>query len=84
VYFWKNNKGAGENQMPKKVALVDFRKCRPQACADGVCVAVRLCPSRLIQQEEPFSVPMTEPFACRACGECTRACPQQAINIVSQ
>jgi translation initiation factor RLI1 len=69
--------------MSKKVALVDFQLCRPGACADGVCAAVQVCPSRLLKQEEPYSPPITEPFACRACGECTRACPLKAIKIVS-
>jgi translation initiation factor RLI1 len=70
--------------MSKKVALVDFRRCHPESCDHGVCVAVPACPSKLLKQEEPYSPPMTEPFACRACGECTRACPRQAIKIVSQ
>jgi translation initiation factor RLI1 len=70
--------------MSKKVALVDFQRCRPETCDHGVCVAMTVCPSRLLRQEEPYSPPMTEPFACRACGECARTCPRQAIKIVSQ
>jgi translation initiation factor RLI1 len=69
--------------MSKKVALVDFHRCRPEACERGVCLAALACPSHLLKQEEPFAIPMTEPFACRACGDCTRACPYQAIKIVS-
>ncbi len=69
--------------MSRKVALIDFKKCRPGQCENGVCVAALACSSKLLKQEEPFSIPMTEPFACRACGDCTRACPLKAINIVS-
>jgi ferredoxin len=69
--------------MSRKVALIDFQKCRPEVYADGICAAAQVCPSRLIQQENPYSVPMTDPFACRACGECARSCPQKAIVIIS-
>jgi translation initiation factor RLI1 len=69
--------------MLKKMALLDFSKCKPEACADGVCAAAQVCPSKLLRQEAPFSVPLPEPSACRACGECVRACPQKALQIVS-
>ena len=69
--------------MSRKVALIDFQKCAPGNCENGICAAALACPSRLLKQEEAYSVPMTEPFACRACGDCTRACPLKAIQIVS-
>jgi ferredoxin len=37
-----------------------------------------------MQQEKPGEPPMTDPFACRACGDCMRACPNKAIKIVAQ
>ena len=69
--------------MAIKTALLDFNKCHPERCPEGVCPAVALCPSKLLRQEAPFSIPMPEPFGCRACGECVRACPERAISIVS-
>jgi len=69
-------------QMTKKMALLDFAKCRPESCDGGVCAAAQACPSRLMKQEAPYEAPMPEPFACRACGDCVRACPQQAIRII--
>ena len=69
--------------MTKKMALLDFNRCRPESCEGGVCAAARACPSRLMKQEEPYTPPMPEPFACRACGDCARACPQKAIQIIS-
>jgi translation initiation factor RLI1 len=69
--------------MPKKMALLDFNKCTPDSCDGGICAAARACPSRLMKQEAPYTVPMPEPFACRACGDCVRACPQKAIRIIS-
>jgi len=69
--------------MLRKMALLDFSKCRPEDCVDGVCAASKVCPSRLLNQEQPYTAPLPEPSACRACGECVRACPQKAIRIVS-
>lgn len=69
--------------MGRKTALLDYTKCAPGECDGGVCAAAQACPSRLLRQEEPYSVPMAEPSFCRACGECVRACPRKAIEIVS-
>jgi heterodisulfide reductase subunit A-like polyferredoxin len=54
-----------------------------EVCASGICAAAQACPSKLLRQEVPYSVPLPEPSACRACGECVRACPQKAVQIVS-
>jgi translation initiation factor RLI1 len=69
--------------MARKAALLDYNKCVPGECDGGVCAAAQACPSRLLKQEEPYVVPMTEPSFCRTCGDCVRACPMQAIKIVS-
>jgi translation initiation factor RLI1 len=70
-------------QMARKLALLDYNKCQPEKCENGICTAVLACPSKLLKQGVPYTVPEPEPFACRACGDCTRACPQKAIRIVS-
>jgi NAD-dependent dihydropyrimidine dehydrogenase PreA subunit len=70
--------------MARKTALLDYSLCRPSECDEaGVCRLVEVCPSKLIKQEKPGFPPMTEPFSCRACGECVRACPLNTIKIVS-
>jgi Fe-S-cluster-containing hydrogenase component 2 len=69
--------------MSRKTALLNFSKCSPASCQDGVCAAALVCPSKLLKQDSPYAVPEPEPAACRACGECVRACPQKAIQIVS-
>lgn len=70
-------------QIMRKMMLLDFEKCRPDMCRDGVCAAVLVCPLKLLRQESPYTVPLPEPSACRACGDCARACPQKAIRIVN-
>ena len=67
----------------RKMALLDFEKCHPEECKGGVCAASQACPLKLLQQETPFTIPVPEPSACRACGDCVRACPQKAIQLVS-
>lgn len=68
--------------MPVKMALVQFDKCRPGMCENGVCPAVKACPRKLIRQEEPYDIPMMNPSFCKGCGDCASACPQKAIKVM--
>jgi translation initiation factor RLI1 len=68
--------------MPSKMALVDYKKCHPEKCDSGVCAAVLACSQKLLKQEAPYDIPMTDPFLCKGCGDCVRACPLKAIEIV--
>ena len=70
--------------MPGKMALVDFNKCRPEECDNGVCAAALACTRKLLVQEAPYEAPMPNPALCRACGDCVRACPAKAIQIIKQ
>ena len=69
--------------MPKPKAYVDYNKCNPELCPDGICLAAEACKRRLLIQEVPYDIPMTSPFLCRACGDCVRACPLKAIQVVN-
>ncbi len=60
--------------MPGKMALVDYGKCRPERCDSGICAAVLACSPKLLKQEAPYEIPMTDPFLCRGGGDCVRAC----------
>jgi len=68
--------------MPGKTALINFGKCQPDKCGDGTCAAAAVCKYKLIKQDKPGEIPMTDPFICRGCGDCARACPLKAIEIV--
>ena len=69
--------------MPGKIALIDFNKCNPQICNSGICLAVQACTHNMLKQEAPSEIPMPDPFLCRGCGDCVRACPLDAIKIVN-
>jgi translation initiation factor RLI1 len=67
--------------MPGKIALVQFDKCYPLVCPEKTCAAMLACPRKLIKQECPGEIPMFSPNSCTGCGECVRACPQNAVRI---
>ena len=68
--------------MPGKMALVDYNRCCPELCQDGICLAAQACTRKMLRQEAPFETPMPDPFMCKGCADCARACPQKAITIV--
>ena len=68
--------------MPGKMALVNYNQCRPEQCDNGVCAAALACPRKLLKQEAPYETPMPDPALCQACGDCVRACPRQAVQII--
>jgi translation initiation factor RLI1 len=72
----------GRKCMPKKMALVDYKKCHPEKQHSGFYAAALACSHGLLRQEAPFEIPMTDPFLCQGYGDCVRACPFKAISIV--
>ena len=68
--------------MPSKMALINYNKCRPGDCADGICPAVKACEKKLLIQEAPGEPPMPDPSLCKGCGDCVRACPSGAIEVI--
>ncbi len=67
--------------MAGKMALVQFDKCDPSKCKDGVCAAMQACKHKLIKQEKAAEIPMFSPGSCTGCGDCVRACLQKAVQV---
>jgi len=68
--------------MPTKSAIVSYDQCCPEECNEGICPAVAVCPRKLIKQEEPYDVPIFYTSGCTGCGDCVRACPRKAIQVI--
>ena len=65
-------RSGGEGE-PVPILKTDNRK---------ICVAALACPRKLLKQEQPGEIPMTDPSICQGCADCARACPLKAIQIV--
>ena len=68
--------------MPKKTAVVDYAKCIPESCDQGICLAVLACPNKVLRQEAPYEMPDPNPSMCIGCGLCVEACPEKAIRMM--
>jgi translation initiation factor RLI1 len=66
----------------RKTALVDYNLCRAEEC--GTCAAAAACNRKLLVQEVVSAPPMADPYICRGCGDCVRACPLKAVVVSSQ
>lgn len=68
--------------MPKQVAMVDYRKCQPEKCDEGICLAVLACPNKILKQEAPHEMPNPNPAMCVGCGMCAQACRFKAVQVM--
>lgn len=68
--------------MPKPRAIVDYRRCHPESCDEGICLAASACPNGVLHQEAPREMPDLNPGPCVGCGVCAQACPHKAIQMM--
>lgn len=69
--------------MPYPRAVINYQKCQPDKCSNGVCAAAEICPQKVLKQEAPYELPMARPSKfCKGCAKCNQACPAKAISIV--
>ncbi|MBM4447164.1 MAG: hypothetical protein FJ023_07420 [Chloroflexi bacterium] len=70
--------------MTHPVAVVDYERCKPEKCGDGICTAATECPNKVLRQEAAHEYPFSHPSRfCRGCAKCAQACPAGAIQIRS-
>lgn len=68
--------------MPKQIAMIDYGKCQPEKCDQGICLAVLACPNKVLKQEAAYEMPDPSPSMCVGCGLCAQACPLKAIRVM--
>ena len=69
--------------MPKKIAYVEYGKCHPEKCDQGICLAALECEYKSLIQRSPYEAPETNPAKwCRSCAKCVQACPLKAIRML--
>jgi translation initiation factor RLI1 len=69
--------------MSKRFAMIDYESCHPERCDKGVCAALSACshPDEILVQEAPGDYPYVMQDLCLGCGDCSRACPLEAIRM---
>ncbi len=65
--------------MPKPKAYVNYNKCNPHLCPNGICLAAGECELGILFQDEPYEPPETTSSPCKGCFKCLIACPARAI-----
>ena len=67
---------------PKVKITIDYKRCDPKRCDQGVCVAFLDCPTKLIRQIELYDYPYPVAGFCQECGKCSEACLLRAISML--
>jgi translation initiation factor RLI1 len=67
--------------MPKPRALLDYRKCHPEKCEKGICLAASACLNGVLSQKALHEMPDLSPAMCVGCGICAQACPFKAVRM---
>jgi len=68
----------------KQRVAVDYKRCHPESCVEGVCLIVGECPRKLFKQEEPYDPPFVIFGFCEDCGRCIEMCPHEAVYPLEQ
>ena len=69
--------------MPKRPPTIDYTRCHPEKCDEGLCVALLECEYGSLVQEDPYEVPEINPAKwCHSCAKCAKACPLKAIRML--
>ncbi len=66
------------------VAVVDYNKCHPEKCSEGICAAIDACPVKAIKQGAPYELPKVVQSVCEGYGYCVEACPLKALRLTKR
>jgi len=68
--------------MPQPKVALDYARCDPETCENGICSAAKVCEKKVLRQEAPGEMPDLYPAMCRGCIDCIAACPRDAIRLM--
>ena len=69
--------------MARKIPVLDYARCDPEACASGICLAAVECAYGSLVQRDPYEQPEINPAKwCHSCAKCALVCPRQAIRMM--
>ena len=68
--------------MSGEVAILDYQRCQPAECENGICTAAEACARNLLKQEMPYELPKPPLSLCPGCFDCVEACPYKAVQIM--
>lgn len=68
--------------MPQPKVALDYERCDPESCENGICAAAQVCEKKVLRQEAPGEMPDLYPSLCRGCVDCISACPRDAIRLM--
>ena len=68
--------------MPQPKVALDYERCDPGSCEDGICAAAKVCEKKVLRQEAPGEMPDLYPSLCRGCIDCISDCPRDAIRLM--
>jgi len=66
--------------MPAKTAIINYARCDPAECKDGICQASGACKKKVFKQETPYETPYINSSLCSGCYECIPYCPANAVE----
>jgi len=68
--------------VPQTKVALDYQRCDPSSCEEGVCAAALVCKKKVLKQEKPGEMPDLYPAMCLGCTDCISECPNEAIRIM--
>ncbi len=68
--------------MPQPKIVLDYSRCDPESCEDGICAAARVCKKKVLRQEAPGELPDFFPNMCLGCSDCISECPHRALRMM--
>ena len=77
----QNGNGIEKTGNRMSLAVIDYHRCDSGKFNHGICLVVKVCPARTIEQEAPFEPPYIK-GGCYACNKCIDRCPLDAIMLV--